>query len=355
VPREAFFLPAAPGQRLCVLHTPPAGVAVRGQVLYVHPWAEEMNKARRMAALQAAALAAAGWRVLQIDLHGCGDSSDTWAEASWTGWVDDVVRAAHWLTGLAAPLRPHATPGIAAAAGTDAAGHASAAPAALPLWLWGLRAGALLASAAAARLSAPCHFLFWQPTPAGKPLLQQFLRLKGAAASLAGPATPATAGLAAAGAEAGGGGGGAKAAIDAARRGLAAGQVQHIAGYPLSAALAQGLEAATLAPPALPPGLPASQVLWFEVSSRPEATLLPASMPSVQAWRAAGHTVHTEVVPGPAFWQTQEIEDAPALLAATTRAMDAMGGATGATGATGGSAANADQSGQAMQPRGEIA
>lgn len=312
---EAFFLPAARGQRLCILHRPAAGQAVRGQLLYLHPWAEEMNKARRMAALQAAQLAQAGYQVLLIDLHGCGDSSDTWAEAHWDGWVDDAVMGARWL---------------AAQAPAAGAGDPGTRP---PLWLWGLRAGALLAAAAAARLAQPCHFLFWQPAPAGKPLLQQFLRLKGAASLQDEEAT----------------GGGAKAAIDAVRRGLAAGEVQHIAGYPLSPGLAQGLEAATLAPPA-PPAAPA-QVLWLEVSNRPEARLLPASAAAVQAWQAAGHQVHSQVVPGPAFWQTQEIEDAPALLAATLQALEAGSAAAAARLAGGAAVAAAGAAGAGAGPR----
>jgi hypothetical protein len=40
----------------CIEHAPPR--RVRGAVLYVPPWAEEMNKSRRMAALQSRALAA---------------------------------------------------------------------------------------------------------------------------------------------------------------------------------------------------------------------------------------------------------------------------------------------------------
>jgi alpha-beta hydrolase superfamily lysophospholipase len=67
---EAFFLPAASGQRFCLFHQPDSLTAARGAVVYVHPFAEEMNKSRRMAALQAKALAAAGYAVLQIDLHG---------------------------------------------------------------------------------------------------------------------------------------------------------------------------------------------------------------------------------------------------------------------------------------------
>ena len=49
--------------------------------MYAHPFCEEMNKARRMAALQSRRLAALGYSVLQIDLFGCGDSSGDFADA----------------------------------------------------------------------------------------------------------------------------------------------------------------------------------------------------------------------------------------------------------------------------------
>ena len=278
---EPFFLPAADGQRLCI-HHPPAGpvsgtaresargterVTARGAVLVLHPWAEEMNKARRMAALQSRALAAAGFAVLQIDLHGCGDSSGDFADARWEGWLDDVLLGARWL-----------------------AQHHNA-----PLWLWGLRAGALLATQAAPRLAGPCNFLFWQPAVQGKQLLQQFLRLKAAAGLQHGDA---------------------KATLERARADLAAGQCVQVAGYSLPPALAQGLAAATLDLPVNP-----GHVVWLETSTREPATLLPASSSRIEAWRAAGHAVHAQAVAGPAFWQTQEIEDAPALLLATTAAL----------------------------------
>ena len=92
---EPFFLESAPGRRFCLFH-PPAG-ACRGAVLYVHPFAEEMNKSRRMAALQARALAAAGYGVLQIDLHGCGDSDGGFGEARWEQWHADLAAARAWL------------------------------------------------------------------------------------------------------------------------------------------------------------------------------------------------------------------------------------------------------------------
>jgi len=56
--------------------------AALGSVLYGHPFAEEMNKSRRMAGLQARALARAGYDVLQIDLRGCGGSSGDFGDAS---------------------------------------------------------------------------------------------------------------------------------------------------------------------------------------------------------------------------------------------------------------------------------
>ena len=268
---DAFFLPASPGQRLCIHHAPQG--PARGVLLYLHPWAEEMNKARRMAALQSRALAAAGYAVLQIDLHGCGDSSGDFADASWAGWVDDALAGAHWLQ----TRHPEA-----------------------PLWLWGLRAGSLLATDAAQRLAAPCHFLFWQPAPLGKLLLQQFMRLRAAADMQQADA---------------------KATMDRLRQDLAEGRPVEIAGYRLPPALAAGLEQASLRPPAA--GSPASRLVWLELSTREDATLLPASTPRIEAWRSAGHSVDARVVPGPAFWQTQEIEDAPALITTTLDALDA--------------------------------
>jgi uncharacterized protein len=278
---QAFFLPAQPpekGQRFC-LHYPAQGDTHRGQVLYIHPFAEEMNKSRRMAALQARSLAQAGFSVLQIDLLGCGDSSGDFGDATWESWVNDVVQACHW-------LRSQTQPGDQ----KDAT----------PLWLWGLRAGCLVAVDAATQLNETCHFLFWQPPVAGKPLLQQFLRFKVAADML---------------------GGQSKGVMDAMRQELASGSPVEVAGYMLSADLATGLERAKLTLPVVPPGSQASQLEWFEVSTRDDASLSPVSTQTVASWQTAGIAVNSHVVKGPSFWQTTEIEDAPALIDATTAAL----------------------------------
>ena len=273
---EAFFLPVddagRPGQRFCLFHRAQTATPL-GCVLYIHPFAEEMNKSRRMAALQARALAQAGYAVLQIDLLGCGDSSGDFGDASWQDWIHDVVRGAGWLRQR-----------------VDA-----------PLWLWGLRGGSLLAAQAAVQLDAPCNFIFWAPVVAGKLLLQQFLRLKAAGDMLSGNV---------------------KGVTEALREQLASGIAVEVAGYALSPALAHGLAQTSLDPPACisQSALPA-RVEWFELSTRDDAVLSPVSSKTSAVWAETGYQVRTHMANGPAFWQTSEIEEASALITATVAAM----------------------------------
>ena len=280
---DPLFLQVKPGPLGCrfALHHRPPGQP-RGLVVYVHPFAEELNKSRRMAALQSRALAEAGFAVLQLDLLGCGDSDGELPDASWTQWVADVVFACRWLQ----------------------AQHPHTGPDTMPLWLWGLRAGALLAAEAARQLPEPCHLLLWQPASSGKQLLQQFLRLKAAADMQ---------------------GGQAKAVMDAARKTLADGGDVDVAGYRLPGGISQDLERATLQP--LPVSADSTPVLrrlvWLELSSQAEASLSPAAQTGCTLWRAAGWAVHSQAVVGPSFWQTAEIEDAPALLTGTLLGMTA--------------------------------
>lgn len=280
---EVFFLPidhGRHGQRLCLFH-PAQGDVTRGSIVYIHPFAEEMNKSRRMAALQARALAQAGFAVLQIDLFGCGDSSGDFGDATWQGWVDDVVRGCHWLNRRTQSHPPRAP--------------LHEAP---PIWLWGLRAGCLLAVEAANQLNKPCNFLFWQPVPSGKQMLQQFLRLKLAGDML---------------------GGQAKGAMEDMRQQLANGVSVEVAGYMLSAGLASGLEKAALSPSAGQKNL--RRVEWLEVSTREDASMSPVSSKTFAQWQQSGADARSHIVSGPSFWLTTEIEDAPALIAATVAAV----------------------------------
>lgn len=255
-----FFLDTGAGQRFCI-HHPAHGGAAKASVLYLHPFAEEMNKSRRMAALQARALARSGCSVLQVDFGGCGDSCGDFGNASWQGWIDDAIAGARWLQQRDDRV---------------------------PFWLWGLRAGCLIATATAARLGEPCNLLLWQPTLKGKTALQQFLRV-GMAGGLAAGSTKDTG--------------------KTLREKLARELTVEIAGYRLNASLARDLDAATLqAPPQ------AQRIEWLEVSSAPQPMLLPASAQIIADWTEAGHSVHSQIVCGPPFWQTSEISEAPALI-----------------------------------------
>jgi exosortase A-associated hydrolase 2 len=274
---EAFFLQSGngpSGQRFCIHHAPTAG-PVRGLVVHVHALAEEMNKSRRMCAMQARALATAGFAVLQIDLLGCGDSAGDFGDATWHAWADDVHAGVHWLSERHAPL-------------------------VLPLWLWGHRAGCLLAAEVAHGLGAlgpaPTNLLFWHAATAGKALVQQLLRLRLASGLIDGKA---------------------KGAMEALRADLAAGRAVDIAGYRLNPALASGLEHAALTPPTRP-----GQLVWLELATSPEPVLSPAAAAATERWRAAAWAVQAQQITGPAFWQTTEIEDAPLLISATVAALN---------------------------------
>ena len=270
---------AHPIEVLFALLHRPAG-PVRGLVLYVHPFAEEMNKSRRMAALQCTDLSSAGFLVLQPDLFGCGDSPGMLEEATWDRWVMDIIACAQWL------MRQ-----------VQHGDLDTSTPSSVPLWLWGVRLGALLAAEAARQENLACHCIFWQPTSTGKAPLQQFLRLRMAADLAAGQHKGVTAAL--------------KADLDS-------GRSVHVAGYELPAAVASGMEAATLAPPS-----PSSnaQLVWFELSAKADAELSPAAAAPLARWKEAGWTVHAQPVQGPQFWQTTEIEVAPTLLALTCQAL----------------------------------
>lgn len=238
-------------------------------LIYLHPFAEELNHSRRMVALQARGLAAAGYAVLQIDLFGCGDSSGDFADAAWATWVADVCVAHRWLR-----QRSKA-----------------------PISLWGLRAGCLLAVEASRELPEPVDFLFWQPVISGSFALQHFLRLAAAAAVLEGGGKGIVAGL---------------------RNEIDAGRAIEIGGYTLAPDLARGLETARLTPPAGGGG----EVRWFEVFQRDKPEFSPATLAAQGEWQAVGYRVSGGAVSGPAFWQTPEAGLAPALLATTLQSLE---------------------------------
>jgi exosortase A-associated hydrolase 2 len=266
--RDAFFLPVEPGQRFCIFSHP--GAAPRRAVVYLHPFAEEMNKARRMAALQARRLAAEGFAVLQVDFLGCGDSSGEFVDARWERWKRDVHAAIGWLRERFA----------------------------VPLTLWGLRLGAALAAEITEDVDTGIdHLLLWQPVTGGSQFLSQFLRLRLASEMLAsGTATTAVRELTAE---------------------LARGNTLEIAGYELHPDLAAALERIRLE--ALLPAV--KRVDWMEVVAERELPLRPAAHRVIEAWRSRGLEVRASQAAGEPFWSTIEIAECEELLALTDDAM----------------------------------
>lgn len=260
---EPFLLDSPRGPLFCI-YTAPADQPPQGAVLYLHPFAEEMHKSRRMAALQARAFAAQGHAVLQIDLTGCGDSAGDFADASWSAWLDDARLGHAWLTEKTAQ----------------------------PVTLWGLRSGALLAADLAQRLQGMRSLLLWQPVSDGSLFLTQFLRIKLASEMLSeGQSKSGTKDLLAQ---------------------LEAGQGVEVGGNMLSPAMARELGGIKLASIA-----PACPVSWLEVGAQAGPSVTPASQRIANVWHAAGVSLQTQTVQGDPFWSTQEITECPALIDVT--------------------------------------
>ncbi|MBV7534778.1 hydrolase 2, exosortase A system-associated [Duganella sp. sic0402] len=264
-----FFLAAGDGERFCLYHEPNPGVPPRGAVLYVHPFAEEMNKSRRMVALQARAFTQSGFGVMQIDLYGCGDSSGDLRQASWDLWLADLARARNWLE-----QRDHG-----------------------PCYVWGLRLGALLALDHA-RKSHPAGLILWQPSLSGGAYLNQFARLQSAGRLFSD--SPAVE------------------------------QDTEIAGYRISPSLSttiRQLDAASM-PPRCPVQWlelniqPRDAAGMYAEAAGATASLQPASALLVERWREEGATVHAQAVHGDPFWMSTEIGISRALLEATSIPME---------------------------------
>jgi uncharacterized protein len=259
---EPFYLPLQRGRRFCVRYS--ARGDAKGSLLFVHAFAEEMNKSRRMVALQSRALADRGFSVLQLDLYGCGDSDGDFGEADWSQWRDDVVDAARWWRAES--------------------GHA-------PM-LWSMRAGCLLACEAASVVGSE-RFIFWQPQPAGSQALQQFLRLRVAQQAFGSSTQP-------------------RAKTQDLRDAFGRGESLEVAGYLLAPGLALGLDAANVSLSAQ-----ATRAAWVEIVPDADTAVRPVAQARVNDWRSSGVDATLHSVQGPAFWQTQEIAEFQALIDAT--------------------------------------
>ena len=122
-----------------------------GTVFIVPPFAEEMNRSRRMFNLQARLLASHGYRVITPDLYGTGDSAGDFADARWDIWRRDLGIVVE-----AMDVDPEK-----------------------PIWILALRLGALLAmDALSSNVITADRLILWSPCISGKQFMTQFLRMR---------------------------------------------------------------------------------------------------------------------------------------------------------------------------------
>lgn len=270
--RTATYIPSADRQLFTLLSLP-RGEA-KGIVVHVPPFAEEMNKSRRMLTLTTEALVEAGWMVVLFDLTGCGDSSGGLEDVSWEMWIEDLDNVIEWC---------------------------AAAYPELELNLWCLRGGALIASDWLARNRRPCNaVLLWQPVLSGKLQLTQFLRLKAANSMLS---------------EAD-----ARSAVAEIRKRLDQGQSVDIAGYCISTKFAKGMAGANLSVDGSGP----RKLGVVEIGGGANGAFSPAIEAAIAKWESNGCRVLCEKVVGPAFWGTPYIRTVPELVHVSRRFLEQL-------------------------------
>lgn len=268
------FLTGASG-RLFVLHATADGGGKIGQdaVLYLPPFAEEMNRSRRMAYLLARTLAEKGFDLLILDLFGTGDSEGDFEEARWETWSRDAQTAFNWLQGQ---------------------GYQR-------ICLVGLRLGALLALELAALNTSDAglsKIVMWQPVLRGETYLTQFLRIR-LAAGLTQEEEDG------------------RETVQTLRTRLDQGETLEIAGYALTPEMASDIDALEIHDLARNCTSP---LRWIELGSGPN--LVPASRKILDQLGLSGKNVEASVVSGEPFWNIEETTLVPVLWRETAVALE---------------------------------
>lgn len=260
-----FFLAGGQADLFCICSGPAKGRVSETAILHLPPFAEEMNKSRRMVALQARVFARLGFSTLVVDPCGTGDSGGDFADATWQRWCHDLVRAGHWLLENGASQ----------------------------LVLWSLRAGALQVPEVHAALAKHCkHILLWQPIINGDLLLAQFFRIRLAADMFVGAGTK----------------------VSDLHQSLMRGEPVEVGGYLLAPQLYQEIRGRSLMTASWG-GSP--NVCWLEVAAGDRKLISTASARVVDAWRSSGLSVSAETIQGAAFWNAVETTVVDALLGRT--------------------------------------
>ena len=251
---QAEFVRTAQG-RIFVLARKPARM-VGGAVLIIPPFAEEMNKSRKIVTDLALKLAQNGIATICVDLFGTGDSEGEFRDATWSGWAEDVQAAMEWAANNGMPVTK----------------------------LCGIRLGCAL-GVEVLRSTGLCmeRVVFWQPVMEGKRFLEQFLRLRVAATMMDDDRKETVAQL---------------------RARVANGEIIEVAGYELTDALVSAIE-----------GARAESLLaiepcvldWLEVVRATDAPPSVIATKTIDSLRGRSFDVRLRCIAGESFWSSIEI------------------------------------------------
>ncbi len=255
------------------MYYPPQTSEPDALILHIPAFAEEMNKSRRMVALQATALSHHNNGVLVLDLFGTGDSEGLLEYATWQLWMEDIESAVRWL------LEQYSR---------------------VPVYLWGLRFGCALVVDYVSQADTSVHgMLLWQPLLSAKMMLAQFLRLRVASAMTShsdNEHTPETT----------------KTLLDQLENGIAV----EVGGYLLSPEFYASLPEIDAVRLSFKEN---KTILWVDFSAGENAKPSTVNRPILNAWTQRNNQVTWAAVNGDRFWNTQEIALCPELIARTTQ------------------------------------
>jgi exosortase A-associated hydrolase 2 len=266
-PVSARFLDSGRGRIFAVMRQPQASTGIG--VLIAPPFAEEMNKTRKMLTDVSQALQARGVATVLVDPYGTGDSEGEFRDATWACWIQDLARAASWAAEEGWPIEG----------------------------LLCVRLGCLLgAKVAQEALRGVQRTVFWQPVVDGGKFVTQFLRLRVAASMMA-----AT-----------------RESVSGLRQTLRDGRCVEVAGYELSPKLAMELEGLRLADGL---GTHLGVLHWMEVTRDLQGSTAPASETCLGIARARPLETIFRTVTGEPFWASTETVRIPELVESTVEVL----------------------------------
>lgn len=256
---QPLFLEGSEGRIFVMLRG--TGEATRC-VLFVPPFAEELNRCRRQMTETARLFSQQGYRVILPDLFGTGDSEGDFEDARWEYWIQDLSCVADWAESESLEI--------------DA--------------VVATRLGCCLAARASVEAGLKARrSVFWQPVYSGDRYLRQFLRLRVAA------------GLGNADSE----------TVDTLQRRLESGETVDVAGYRLAPELYEALRSLNLE------SMPCEQLGDLRVYEVKRRKMLGDTLSGLgaQNWAepAAKQWNARRTIAGEPFWGSTEVVTNPEL------------------------------------------